>query len=130
MKRNVHFVVKLVLQVVVFQGNVSNIYHLDQGSSDTSVMQSHQVSFKAILLVVVAMEFMTSMVPQRGKGSGKEHRVFNLRAHTVRVPLGFDWVPQALLKKAVAMKSHAWKQMISTPILKYCIRGLLGKHHR
>lgn len=62
--------------------------------------------------------------------SSVEHNLFNIRAKTIRVPLGFGWVANVLLQNKVGMKSHSWKQMVSTAILKYCIRGLLGRHQR
>ena len=32
--------------------------------------------------------------------------------------------------KFIGMKSHSWKQLVSTNILKYCLRGLLGNQQR
>ena len=59
-----------------------------------------------------------------------EIRIANERAKSVCVPAGFDWKPSAVFSRPVGMKSHSWKQMVSTSILKYCLRGLLGKRQR
>ncbi len=57
--------------------------------------------------------------------------VANKRAMSVKVPFGFDWMRRPVFQtKSTGMKSHEWKQLISTGILKYCIRGLLGKRQR
>ena len=60
-----------------------------------------------------------------------EQKIANQRSQSIQVPAGFDWRPKAMFTvKAVGMKSHAWKLMVSTSILKYCLRGLLGKRQR
>ena len=59
-----------------------------------------------------------------------ELKIANARAKKVCVPLGFDWKPRAVFSSPVGMKSHAWKQMVSTSILKYLLRGLLGARQR
>ena len=61
----------------------------------------------------------------------EEAKLANARACSIRVPVGFGWKPKAIFSTiAVGMKSHSWKQMISTAILKYCIRGTLGRQQR
>ena len=55
-----------------------------------------------------------------------EQKIANARAQSINVPIGFDWRPEAMF----AMKSHAWKLMVSTAILKYCLRNLLGEWQR
>ena len=54
----------------------------------------------------------------------------NSRVMSIRVPYSFDWKPKAVFVNLIAMKSHSWKQMVSTFILKYCLRGLLGRQQR
>ncbi len=55
----------------------------------------------------------------------------NERALQIKVPLGFDWRPRPFFQlKSVGMKSHEWKQVVTSGILKFCIRGLLGVRQR
>ena len=61
----------------------------------------------------------------------EEAKIANARACSIQVPIGFGWKPKALFcSNAVGMKSHSWKQLVCTYILKYCIRGLLGQQQR
>lgn len=56
--------------------------------------------------------------------STSEATIADARLQSIQVPLGFDWKPRALFtKNTVGMKSHSWKQLVSSHILKYCIRG-------
>lgn len=60
-----------------------------------------------------------------------ELKIANQRSKHIKVPVGFDFRPKAVfMAKAIGMKSHAWHQMVSTFILKYCLRGLLGQRQR
>ena len=59
-----------------------------------------------------------------------KHKLATRRATTIRVPLNFDWNLKSMFQGTIAMKSHSWKQMVSTGILKFCIRGLLGRWQR
>ena len=52
------------------------------------------------------------------------------RAKRIIVPSGFDWHPSEIFSKNTGMKSHHWKQLSSNGILKFCLRGLLGKNQR
>ena len=53
------------------------------------------------------------------------------RACSVQVPVTFEWRPKPIfVKKRGGMTSHAWKELVSTYILKYTLRGLLGKRQR
>lgn len=49
----------------------------------------------------------------------------------ITTPSGMDWKAQKLFGKgAHRMKSVEWRHVLSSGILKYCIRGLLGKDQR
>lgn len=52
------------------------------------------------------------------------------RAMRVLVPTGFDWRPREIFSKTTGMKSHEWKQLACNGILKFCLRGMLGKNQR
>ena len=57
----------------------------------------------------------------------EEVSLANDRLKQVRVPTGFDWNTQPFFSKPSTMKSHQWKQVAIHGVLKYCLRGLLGK---
>ena len=59
-----------------------------------------------------------------------EKKMANARAQLVRVTTGFDWKPRGFFAKGAHMKSHEWKQIMCAGILKFCLRGLLGKTQR
>lgn len=54
----------------------------------------------------------------------------NDRAKRVYVPHGFDWRPRDIFRTGFGMKSHEWKQIACNGILKFCLRGMLGKKQR
>ena len=43
------------------------------------------------------------------------------------VTAGFDWKPRFFFDKTIRLKSHEWKQVVCSGILKFCMRDLLGK---
>lgn len=54
--------------------------------------------------------------------------VANQRSMNVKAPAGVDWRPLKLFgKDASRLKSNGWKHVLTSGILKFCIRGLLGK---
>ena len=59
-----------------------------------------------------------------------EQTIANTRAVNICVPFGFDWKPKEVFTGKVGIKSHSWKLMMSTSILKFCLLGLLGVRHR
>lgn len=61
----------------------------------------------------------------------QEASIANTRLKSIQVPVGFGWKPRALFtSNLLGMKSHSWKQLVSTYILKYCLRGLLKQQQR
>ena len=63
--------------------------------------------------------------------SAEEAKLADERMINIQVPKCFDWKPKPLFSvKVKGMKSHSWKQLVSTQILKYCLRGLLGQQQR
>lgn len=55
--------------------------------------------------------------------------IANERSLCIKVPHGNDWTSRRLFLKVSMgqMKSSEWKLVITSGILKYCLRGLLGK---
>ena len=54
--------------------------------------------------------------------------VANKRSLNVKSPSGVDWKPSVLFGKGAShLKSNQWKHVIASGILKFCVRGLLGK---
>jgi hypothetical protein len=64
--------------------------------------------------------------------SQQEISVAKNRAFSVVVPAGIDWKRRKLFdrKSLGYIKSIEWKNVLSSGILKYCIRGLLGEKQR
>ena len=59
-----------------------------------------------------------------------EAKLADERLMGIQVPIRFGWKPRTPnTKKVQGMKSHYWKQLVSTNTLKYCIRDLLGQQH-
>ena len=55
----------------------------------------------------------------------------NSRAMCIRAPSGVDWKPCHLFGKSTGqLNSNQWKHVLSSGILKYCIRGLLEPDQR
>ena len=49
----------------------------------------------------------------------------NNRAKSIRIPSTFDWRPCAIFTCS-GMKSHKWKEIMCSGILKFCIHDLIG----
>ena len=57
--------------------------------------------------------------------------IANARAMNIRAPNGVDWQACHLFGKGASkLKSNEWKHVLSSGILKFCIRGLLGENQR
>ena len=54
------------------------------------------------------------------------------RSCAIQVPSSVEWRPRPIFGKKcyTGMTSHQWKELVSTHILKYTLRGLLGKKQR
>ena len=52
------------------------------------------------------------------------------RAKRVHVPAGMDWKPRAMFVNAAGMKSHHWKEVATSGILKFCLRKILSSKQR
>lgn len=61
--------------------------------------------------------------------SKRELNLANTRAKLINVPDSYDWKPRELFTNT-GMKSHEWKEIICSGILKFCIRDLLGTNQR
>ena len=50
------------------------------------------------------------------------------RAMSVHVPYGFDWRPHAIFGNpgGMKMKSHEWKQVVTSGVLKFCLRNSIA----
>ena len=108
---------------------VEHIVRLIAGGEDSDKVREEERVRRRFRSSWVA-EGQTQLPPAPFRLTAHERKIANARAQNIRVPLGFDWRPGAVFTGMIAMKSHAWKLMISTPILKYCLRGLLGERQR
>ena len=52
------------------------------------------------------------------------------RAKSILVPSTFDWRPRPIFSKKAGMKAHEWKEVVTNGILKFCLRGMLGRNQR
>ena len=72
----------------------------------------------------------TTLPPAPFRLSKSDCKLANQRALSVRTPHGFDWTSRAIFDDKVHMKSVQWKHILTSGILKYCIRELLGPFQR
>ena len=59
-----------------------------------------------------------------------EKAITTERAKKVQVPLLLKWRPSPIFGTKTKMNSHTYKELVSTRILKYTLRGLLGRRQR
>jgi hypothetical protein len=85
--------------------------------------------FRSSWIKVSAGEGSSTIVPQAPFAISKTNLVLaNKRSLSVRSPSGMDWKPSKLFgKDASYLNSNQWKHVIASGILKFCVRGLLGK---
>lgn len=62
--------------------------------------------------------------------SKDEVSIANQRSHSIQVPAWIDWKQKQLFAKSVHLKSVEWRHVLASGILKYCVRGCLGKKQR
>ena len=60
----------------------------------------------------------------------EEIKVADRRANSLHVPQGFGLKPSPFIGKSGSLKSHDWKQIASSGILKYCLRDCLSNKCR
>ena len=59
-----------------------------------------------------------------------EVHLANQRCSSIRVPSWIDWKQKQLFAKTVYLKSAEWRHVLASGILKFCVRGCLGKKQR
>lgn len=71
----------------------------------------------------------TTVIPPAPFSFSKDQlSVANQRSMNVKAPSGLDWRPLKIFgKDSARLKSNEWKHVLTSGILKFCIRGLLGK---
>ena len=62
--------------------------------------------------------------------SKDEAHLANQRCISIRVPSWIDWKQKQLFAKTVYLKSAEWRHVLASGILKFCVRGCLGKKQR
>lgn len=62
--------------------------------------------------------------------SNDQIKCANSRAMSIRVPSALEWKPQDLFRSSHSLKSHEWKEIVCNGILKFCVRGFLGKQQQ
>lgn len=72
----------------------------------------------------------TPLPPAPFRLTKDEIKVANLRCVSIKVPTWVDWKHKKLFVKTVYVKSVEWKHVLTSGILKFCVRGCLGKKQR
>ena len=52
------------------------------------------------------------------------------RANSILLHSSIDWRPRSIFSKKEGMKAHEWLEVVTSGILKFCLRGMLGKNQR
>ena len=109
---------------------VEHIVRLLSGSSDSSKLRMEEKFRGRFSSIWVMNKASSKLPPAPFRLSTNEAKIANVRCLSIQVPIGFGWKPQAIFTSNIGMKSHSWKQLVAFPILKYCLRGLLGQEQR
>lgn len=105
------------------------IVKLLSGLTDTVKVRQDEKERKRFRTSWVREENERAIIPKAPFSFTKEEvLVGNERSMCVRAPKGIDWRPCKLFgRQASGLNSNQWKHVLSSGILKFCIRGLIGK---
>ena len=106
-----------------------HIVRLLAGVTDTKKVQTEEKARKQFRNSWLASPENTALSPAPFSFSKEELCIANSRAKSISVPSSFDWRPSDLFTSR-GMKSHEWKEVVCSGVIKYCIRGLLGENQR
>ena len=110
-----------------------HIVKLLSGIEDSLKVRQEEKSRKRFRTAWVKSGHESEPLPQAPFSlSQQEMSVEKNRALSVVVPAGIDWKRRKLFdrKSLGYIKSIEWKHVLSSGILKYCIRGLVGEKQR
>ena len=111
--------------------NISErVVKLLSGITDTMKVRLDEQNRKRFRTSWIREEGSSIVIPQSPFSISKSNLVLaNKRSLNVKAPSGVDWRPSQLFgKDASHLKSNQWKHVIASGILKFCVRGLLGKN--
>ena len=108
---------------------VEHIVNLIAGKKDSIKVRKQEQQCKRFRSAW--MKDNLSTLPQAPFCLSKEEIVVaDERACSVCVPSGFDWKPRSVFGKNTGMKSHEWKQLATSGVLRFCLRSMLGYRQR
>ena len=112
--------------------NISErMVHLISGISDSSKVREEEYSRdRFVPLGIVRVDIEKGLPTAKFRLSKNELVIANQRSHLICTPHGFDWSPVEIFKRSTHLKSVRWMYVLSSGILKFCIRGLLGSFQR
>ena len=110
---------------------VEHIVHLVSGVEDSSKVRAEERS-RGRFLDACRVNTKGKLPPAPFRLTKAEAKTASDRAVSVQVPIGFGWKPSPFFTSSatVGMKSHSWKQLVETSILRYCLKGVLGQQQR
>ena len=113
----------------ILKNVAERIVKLLSGLTDTLKVRQDEKERKRFRTSWVREENERAIIPKAPFSFTKEAVVVsNERSMSVRAPKGIDWRPCKLFgRQASGLNSNQWKHVLSSGILKFCIRGLLGK---
>ena len=106
-----------------------HIVWLLPGVTDTKKVRTEEKARKRFRNSWLASPENTALSSAPFSFSKEELCIANSRAKSIRVPSSFHWRPSDLFT-SWGMKSHEWKEVVCSGVIKYCIRGLLGENQR
>ena len=111
---------------------VEHIVRLISGAEDSFKVRNEEKARGRFTSAWVTSKVKSSRLPSAPfRLTPQQATLADTRLMSIQVPKGFGLKPKQLFTgKFTGMKSHSWKQLVATNILKYCIRGTLGQQQR
>ena len=112
--------------------NISErMVNLISGISDSSKVRDEEYSRdRFVPHNIMRVNIDKGLPTAKFRLSKNELVIANRRSLVICTLHGFDWSPVEIFKRGTHLKSVRWMHVLSSGILKYCIRGLLGSFQR
>ena len=116
----------------VLKNVAERIVKLLSGVTDTIKVrldEQRRKRFRSTWVKKSSEDGSSTIIPQAPFTISKTNLIVaNKRSLSVKSPSGIDWKPSKLFgNDASHLNSNQWKHVIASGILKFCVRGLLGK---
>ena len=109
---------------------VAHCVNLIAGHEDSHKVRAEEERRKRFPEAWISDHTQNKLPPSPFSLSKEDVVVADERAQRVLVPADFDWHPKTIFGKNTGMKAHEWKQIASNGVLKFCLRGMLGRSQR